>query len=48
MIQKGWLVEPMRIPLRKEYDVERLVGEADVNTTSEGNGSAIDFIFDRT
>jgi hypothetical protein len=29
-------VEPMRILLQKEYDIERLIGGADANTTSKG------------
>ena len=38
----------IRIPVRKEDDTERLVGGDDTNTSSEGSGSAIDFIFDKT
>ena len=38
----------MRIPVQKDDDTERLIDGVDANTSSEGNGSGIDFIFHKT
>jgi hypothetical protein len=36
MRQRGWFVEMIRIPVRKEDETERLVRGDDTNTRSEG------------